>query len=86
MALIKCERCGKMFSERINQCPHCGCTKLENLQLAFNKRREAEEARARTKEEARIQAERRVLWWKNNGNAVIIIAAAAIFAIIVLTN
>ena len=25
MALIKCEDCGKEFSDKANACPNCGC-------------------------------------------------------------
>lgn len=57
MALIECQRCGKMFSDRANQCPACGCTKEENKQLEL----EHEEARIQAEkeaEEARIKAEK----------------------------
>lgn len=65
MALIQCERCGKMFSERVNQCPQCGCTKAEMERIIEERRiqaeKEAEEARIRAEKEAeerRIQAEK----------------------------
>ena len=25
MALIKCEECGQMVSDKASDCPHCGC-------------------------------------------------------------
>ena len=34
MALIKCEDCGKEFSDKASACPNCGCPndiKIENL-------------------------------------------------------
>lgn len=29
MALIRCNHCGKMVSDRASKCPHCGCNPLE---------------------------------------------------------
>lgn len=83
MALIKCERCGKMFSDRASQCPDCGCTKEENIQIALEKERkaeetriqaekEAEEARIKAEQEASEQAARRKEWWQNNKTKVIV--------------
>ena len=72
MALIQCERCGKMFSDRANQCPECGCTKEEGMQIALEKQRQAEEARFRAEQEAAEQAARRKEWWQRNKTKVII--------------
>lgn len=72
MALIECQRCGKMFSDRANQCPACGCTKEEGMQIALEKQRQAEEARFRAEQEAAEQAARRKEWWQKNKSKVII--------------
>lgn len=61
MALIICEECGKMFSERASQCPHCGCTKEGSLQIALERQQIEEELRIQAEKEAeerRIQAEK----------------------------
>lgn len=72
MALIECQRCGKMFSDRANQCPSCGCTKEEGMQIALEKQRQAEEARFRAEQEAAELAARRKEWWQKNKSKVII--------------
>jgi predicted nucleic acid-binding Zn-ribbon protein len=87
MALIKCERCGKMFSDRAKQCPDCGCTKEEGKLIALEKQKqaereaeearikaekEAEEARIKAEQEAAEQAARRKEWWQKNKTKVII--------------
>ena len=72
MALIECQRCGKMFSDRANQCPSCGCTKEEGVQIALEKQRQAEEARFRAEQEAAELAARRKEWWQKNKSKVII--------------
>lgn len=83
MALIQCQRCGKMFSDLAGQCPGCGCTKEENKQLALEYQRKAEEARlaeeARIAEEKRKseadaaeRASKRKQWWQKNKIKVII--------------
>lgn len=87
MALIKCERCGKMFSDRAKQCPDCGCTKEEGKLIALEKQKqaereaeearikaekEAEEARIKAEQEAAEQAARRKEWWQKNYKKVII--------------
>lgn len=86
MALIKCERCGKMFSDRANQCPVCGCTKDESKQIALVKKqqaeREAEEARLKAEEEVRIRAEKRAEWWRKNKKKVMIVVSIVITLII----
>ena len=85
MALIKCERCGKMFSDRAKQCPECGCTQEENNQIAFEKQQQAEqeaaEARARAEEEERKRAEERAEWWKKNKGKVLVVAVIIIAVI-----
>lgn len=89
MALIKCERCGKMFSDRAKQCPDCGCTKEEGKQIALEKQRQAEEARIRAEqqaEEARVQAEKEYAervakieeCWQNNKKKVYLVLAIVI--------
>lgn len=90
MALIKCERCGKMFSDRAKQCPDCGCTKEEGKLIALEKQkqaeREAEEARARAEQEAAEQAARRKEWWQKNRKKFItgfVIFIGVIIAVIV---
>ena len=47
MALIKCPKCGKQFSEHANSCPQCGISKGEALSLI-----------AKQEEEIRLAAER----------------------------
>jgi predicted negative regulator of RcsB-dependent stress response/ribosomal protein L37E len=86
MALIKCERCGKMFSDRAKQCPDCGCTKEEGKLIALEKQKqaereaeearikaekEAEEARIKAEQEAAEQAARRKEWWQKNRKKII---------------
>lgn len=90
MALIKCERCGKMFSDRAKQCPDCGCTKEECKLIALEKQkqaeREAEEARARAEQEAAERAARRKEWWQKNRKKIItgfVIFIGVIIAVIV---
>lgn len=101
MALIKCERCGKMFSDRAKQCPDCGCTKEEGKLIALEKQKqaereaeeariqaekEAEEARIKAEQEAAEQAARRKEWWQNNWKKVIVVISILIAVIAVITT
>jgi hypothetical protein len=76
-----------MFSDRANQCPACGCTKVEGEQIALEKQKqaekeaeerriqaekEAEEARIRAEQEAAEQAARRKEWWQKNKTKVFV--------------
>lgn len=87
MALIKCPKCGKDFSDRAQACPHCGISKEEVARLIAEK--EAAEAAERERlrqerlveeaKEERIRAEKRAEWWAANkkkvGIAVLVIIA-----------
>lgn len=101
MALIKCERCGKMFSDRAKQCPDCGCTKEEGKLIALEKQKqaereaeeariqaekEAEEARIKAEQEAAEQAARRKEWWQNNWKKVIVVISILIAVIAVIAT
>lgn len=41
MALIKCPKCGKVFSEHATQCPECGTSIIEIQSINAQKRRQA---------------------------------------------
>ena len=78
MALIKCPKCGKDFSDRAQACPHCGISQEEVARLIAEK--EAAEAAERERlrqerlleeaKEARIRAEKRAEWWAANKRKV----------------
>ena len=78
MALIKCPKCGKDFSDRAQACPHCGISQEEVARLIAEK--EAAEAAERERlrqerlvkeaEEERIRAEKRAEWWAANKRKV----------------
>ena len=78
MALIKCPKCGKDFSDRAQACPHCGISQEEVARLIAEK--EAAEAAERERlrqerlleeaKEARIRAEKRAKWWAANKRKV----------------
>lgn len=74
MALIKCPKCGKQFSEHAENCPQCGTSKedIPRLLKELKEREAAERERLRKEqdeknaEEARLRAEKREVWWKQN--------------------
>ena len=78
MALIKCPKCGKEFSDRAQTCPQCGTSKEEVLRLikeqkdreAAERERIRKEREAKEAEEARIRAEKRAEWWAANKKKV----------------
>ena len=75
MALIKCPKCGKEFSDRAKACPQCGTSTLQvEWLIKEQKAKEAEQERLRKEreaEEARIRAEKRAAWWAANKKKVI---------------
>ena len=79
MALIKCPKCGKEFSDRAQTCPQCSTPKEEVLRLiaekeaaeAVERERLRKEREAKEAEEARIRAEKRAEWWKKNKRWII---------------
>ena len=42
--LIRCEECGKEYSDKADKCPHCGCPnpKQIELELTFEVHKDAE--------------------------------------------
>lgn len=88
MALIKCPKCGKEFSDRAQTCPQCGTSKEEVQRLIKDQQeREAAERERIRKEreakEARIRAEKRAAWWKKYKKLVI---AITIILFVLLTS
>lgn len=94
MALIKCPKCGKEFSDRAQACPQCSTPKEEVLHLiaekeaaeAAERERLRKEREAKEAEEARIRAEKRAEWWAANKKKVgisILIIIGIIAAIII---
>ena len=87
MALIKCPKCGKDFSDRAQACPHCGISKEEVARLiaeqeaaeAAERERLRQERLVEEAKEERIRAEKRAEWWAANkkkvGIAVLVIIA-----------
>ncbi|MBQ4508682.1 MAG: leucine-rich repeat protein [Paludibacteraceae bacterium] len=71
MALIKCPKCGKEFSDRAQVCPQCGTSKEEVQRLikeqaereAAERERIRKEREAKEAEEARIRAKKRTTLW-----------------------
>ena len=78
MALIKCPKCGKQFSDRAEKCPQCGISKEEVARLiaekeaaeAAERERISKEQKAKEAEEARVRAEKRAAWWAANKKKV----------------
>ncbi|MDD3770372.1 MAG: zinc ribbon domain-containing protein [Sulfuricurvum sp.] len=50
MALIKCEECGKEFSDKAKFCPHCGIPKAKRKLTFEEKGKNAEEKRRRAEQ------------------------------------
>ena len=79
MALIKCPKCGKEFSDRAHACTQCGTSKEEVQRIikeqaereAAERERIRKEREAKEAEEARIRAEKRTEWWKKNRKWII---------------
>ena len=87
MALIRCPKCGKSFSEYASKCPQCGITiedalllqKKQTEELWLKREKEAaERERIRLEEEAqkaekeRVKAEKRKEWWVKNDTKIIV--------------
>ena len=78
MALIKCPKCGKDFSDRAQACPHCGISQEEVARLIAEKEaaeaaeceRLRQERLVKEAEEERIRAEKRAEWWAANKRKV----------------